>query len=136
MKNEEKISQNIEILYSMREVIRRKIFEMIFMVGDEGISFKNIVIQGNIPPTTAAYHLKVLNDGSLIEKRFVNKDDRRDYSFYFVTDLGERAYFIIKELYRGLNEAEEDLDEGKLPNIQVVPLRYGPRCISVRRSEG
>ena len=135
MSEKEKISDILDILYSMKEDIRMKIFDIVFSSGEEGTSFKTIVEEGNIPPTTAAYHLKVLTRSKIVEKRFRNIDGRRDYSFYSCTNLGERAYFLINEIFKDLDRDEENEGE-ELPDIMVIPLRYGPRCISVERTTG
>ena len=133
MGEDDKISEIIDILYTMKENIRRKIFYLIFSKGEDGISFKSIVESGRIPPTTAAYHLKILSRSGIVEKRFNNLDGRRDYSFYYSTQMGDRAFFMINEIYKELNIKEYPNEDMKLPDIQVIPLRYGPRCISVER---
>lgn len=130
------ISNVIEILYSMKEKMRMKIFEMVFSSGDNGISFKTIVKKGNIPPTTSAYHLKVLTNVGMIEKNFHNIDGRRDYSFYRSTPLGDRSYFMVNELYKNLRSEERIVEGTYLSDIRIIPLRYGPRCISVERLTG
>ncbi len=136
MGDEYEISNIIDILYSMKEDIRRKIFQLIFSSDDEGISFKSIVNEGNIPPTTAAYHLKILSRSGIIEKNYNNLDGRRDYSFYNTTPMGDRAYFMVHEIYKELNSRNNIDKELELPDIQIIPLRYGPRCISIEKITG
>ena len=136
MSNLDEIQLVIEILYSMKENIRRRILEIIFSVGEEGVSFKSIVNRGNIPPTTAAYHLKILVKAGLVEKEFQNIEGRRDYSFYHLTTLGDRAFFIMNEIYSNLGPSGDLEDDRTLPGIQIIPLRIGPRCISIDKIQG
>lgn len=136
MSEDDKIETIIEILYSMKENIRRKILEIIFSAGEEGISFKSVVNKGRIPPTTAAYHLKILTKGGLVEKRFLNIEGRRDYSFYHLTRTGDRAFYMMNEIYSKLATGEDYESGASLPDIHIIPLRIGPRCVSIERIQG
>lgn len=136
MRNLDEIELIIEILYSMKENIRRRIMEIIFTGGDEGISFKNIVDRGNIPPTTAAYHLKILTKADLVEKKFRNIEGRRDYSFYHLTKLGDRAFFIMNEIYGNLGSAGSLENDLVSPDILIIPMRIGPRCVNIEKIKG
>ena len=136
MKDPEEIELIIEILYSLKENIRRKILDIIFSAEVEGISFKSIVNKGHIPPTTVAYHLKVLVKAGLVENVFLNIDGRRDYSFYRSTTRGDRAFILMNEIYGSLGPSA-DQDEGlSLPDIHIIPLRLGPRCLNIERIRG
>jgi DNA-binding MarR family transcriptional regulator len=137
MEKSDETNMMIDILYSMKENIRRKILDVIFTAGDDGISFKSIVQEGRIPPTTAAYHLKVLMKAGLVAKVFRNVESRRDYSFYHITRKGDRAFFIINEIFEStdLENGEEEYVPS-LPDIQIIPLRIGPRCLMIDRIQG
>jgi DNA-binding MarR family transcriptional regulator len=126
----------IEILYSLKDNIRRRITEVIFLAGDGGISFKTIVSRSGIPPTTAAYHLKIMVRIGIVEKSFFNIEGRRDYSFYQLTQIGTEAILMINDIYNKIVRPQ-DHDRGEmLPEIQIIPMRIGPRCVGIDLIEG
>ena len=128
--------ESIEILYSLKEKIRLIILGEIFVRGSTGLSFKEIVSLTGIGPTRAAYHLKVLLRGGMIDKRFRNQDGRRDYSFYHITELGDRVYMIARKIFEDIVLQEEDENLPEIPDIMITHLRHGPRCISIERITG
>ena len=124
----------LEILYSLKDIIRVSILELLFCNDEEGASFKDIVSKVQIGPTIAAYHLKILLDLGLVEKKFCNKHGRRDYSFYHLTRFGERAYIFAKRIQNEIREIEKNEEINEVPDILITHMRYGPRCISIERS--
>jgi DNA-binding transcriptional ArsR family regulator len=136
IENEDEIGAIIEILYSMKDNIRRKIMKMVFLSGEEGISFKEIVNESGISPTSVAYHLKKLERSGMVKKQFYNLEGRRDYSFYQLTRVGDRAFMMINDIHKDLC-GMEDHEQGEiLPDIQVIPMRIGPRCVGIERMRG
>jgi len=123
------------ILYSLKDIIRVHILDQLFTNARNGISFKDIVREVGIGPTTAAYHLNVLRKMGFVEKRFRNEEGRRDYSFYHITPKGERAYITAKNIHKDTWTAVLTEEHVELPDIQITHLRYGPRCISVEKLE-
>ena len=123
----------IGILYSLKDNVRVSILDIIFTHAHEGISFKDIVQGVGIGPTTAAYHLNVLKKKGFVEKRFRNQEGRRDYSFYHITSLGERAYITAKSIHKDIWTQFLTNESVELPDIQITHMRYGPRCISIEK---
>ncbi|MGA1793755.1 MAG: ArsR/SmtB family transcription factor [Thermoplasmatota archaeon] len=126
----------ISILYSFKDIIRVTILDLLYTNIREGASFKDIVREVGIGPTTAAYHLNILKRNGLVEKEFHNEEGRRDYSFYHITPRGERAYVIAKSIHKDIWEAALVNRTTELPDIQITHLRYGPRCISIEKPQG
>ncbi|MBN1391026.1 MAG: hypothetical protein JXA22_10345 [Candidatus Thermoplasmatota archaeon] len=112
------------------------IVDIVISGGESGVSFKDIVSQSGLRPTTAAYHLKILCRTGITEKMFRNHEGRRDYSFYHLTTIGDRAYHSAMDMQRGLGESRAFRYPMEPWNIEIVSIRNGPRCISFERTEG
>ncbi|MGA1820198.1 MAG: ArsR/SmtB family transcription factor [Thermoplasmatota archaeon] len=123
----------IAILYSFKDIIRVSILDHLFTRAAEGSSFKDIVGEVGIGATTAAYHLNILKRNGLVEKQFHNEEGRRDYSFYYITQKGERAYTTAKGLHKEIWSSVMAAKDPELPDIQITHMRYGPRCISLEK---
>ncbi|MGA1849033.1 MAG: winged helix-turn-helix domain-containing protein [Thermoplasmatota archaeon] len=127
---ENEISYQIRILMFLMDDIRGKIIDMLYDSGSHGASFKTMKERLGIPPTSLAYHLNVLVKENIIEKEFLNVEGRRDYSFYNLREEAGDAY--LKALaYLGSQSADHERTREAEQEIWIIPLRLGPRVISL-----
>jgi DNA-binding MarR family transcriptional regulator len=110
--------------------------EVVFLAEENGASFKTVVERSGIPPTTTAYHIKKLVKSGMIEKRYINIEGRRDYSFYQLTHTGDQVLLMINDIHNSIEKSEVFQQKGILPKIQIIPMRIGPRCVSINRLQG
>ncbi len=129
LKDNEK-SYQIKILMFLMDDLRRKILDVLYESGSRGASFKTLKERLGIPPTSLAYHLNVLVKENIIEKEYLNVEGRRDYSFYNLMEEAEDAYSKAL-VYLGSQSADHTKIKGAEQDIWIIPLRLGPRVISL-----
>ena len=112
---------------------RRTVLEYI-IESESGKTFKEIASGLEIKPTTLAYHLKILVDRKLLEKRFRSMDGRRDYSLYNVTEKGKRSFILMNEIPKRVKD-ETDLPAlGKYPvKIEIIQDSRRPRSLRIEK---
>lgn len=109
---------------------RKKVLSVLSEVNGEGVSFKELSSRTEVPPTTLAYHLKVLTGLSLVRKGLKERADRRDYSSYTLTDQGSKALTLFASLVeQGPVQKEPLNDQERLPELLVTYMTIGPRCM-------
>jgi DNA-binding transcriptional ArsR family regulator len=131
----EKIKEN-ELLFKvfnrMNSKIDGKIIDLLHDRGKKGMTFKMISKSVPLQPTSTAYHLGKLLDEGIVEKDFINKDGRRDYSFYFLKEDASDAYRVIITMAGSIMSIGENNDLNGEYNLMIIPMRLGPRCISIK----
>jgi len=124
------ISHQIDILMFLKDSTRRGILEMLYDAGPRGASFKMIKERLGIPPTSLAYHLKIMIKEGAVEKDFKNVEGRRDYSYYSLTGSAEKGYPRALS-FLGSHIDERSGTEVEGAEIRIIPLRLGPRVIKI-----
>ncbi|MCU0798373.1 MAG: winged helix-turn-helix domain-containing protein [Candidatus Thermoplasmatota archaeon] len=116
----------------LKEGPRKKVLFLLSRSGKDGASFKEIAQGTGIPPTTLAYHLKVLSSSSLIKRGLKERTGRRDYSAYALTDSGLALIELIASLM-GLGAPQKGPEFGPLemPGLLVTYMTIGPRCLVI-----
>ena len=96
-----------------------------------GYTFKEIVSILRLNPSSLAYHLKLLTDSGMLAKEFRFVEDRRDYSFYRLTENG-RSFLLFLSGFK--ERRPSDGDEGfhehpEYSSLIIVQFKDGPRGI-------
>ncbi|MFO8051354.1 MAG: helix-turn-helix domain-containing protein [Thermoplasmatota archaeon] len=120
-------------IYILKDEKRRRILEVL-RERTGGASFKEIEEISRIPPTTIAYHLKVMKRAGMVKKEFRNLSERRDYSFYTLSDKGTSAFEIGELAYRSSGRSD---NEGMAQPVRmsIIPSRSGPRAFRIIHRE-
>jgi DNA-binding transcriptional ArsR family regulator len=116
---------------------RKRVLTLLSIGGKGGMSFKELAKNGGLPPTTLAYHLKVLTRLSLVEKGVRYRAGRRDYSVYTLSTKGVEALSMVSSFLEGSKlNGEAGGPIMRLPRISVTYAQVGPRCLTVKVREG
>ncbi len=121
-----------ELSEVLKDGPRKKVVSLLSHAGNDGASFKEIVQETGLRPTTLAYHLKVLLAASLIKRGLKERTGRRDYSEYSLTERGSMMLRVIASMMeRGADQKGPGSGPTELPGVLVTYMTIGPRCMVV-----